>query len=106
MRRTIFAAALAVILATTLAACGGEEIPHPVLRDETYLQIQEGREYVAIRASDEDPKDLSERTNAIYQMGYEIQHMTSDQLGAVLIVFRKIAQPEESPSPAGTTAPN
>ena len=108
MRKAIFTATLAAILATTIAACGGEdgeggeERLHPVLHDATYLQIQEGREYVTMTSSDTSGY-LSDRINAIHQGGYELHHMTSDEWGNVLMVFRKIANPEESPSSTGTT---
>ena len=111
MKKIIFTAALAAILAITTAACGGqdgdvgEDKLHPVLRDATYLQIQEVREYVTMTSSD-GSRYLSDRINAIHQGGYEIEHATSDELGNVLLVFRKIAHPEESPSPTGTTAVN
>ena len=110
MRKMIFTAALAALLATA-AACGGnggdsgEERLHPVLGDATYLQIQEGREYVTMTSSDTS-RNLSDRINAIHQGGYEIEHATSDEFGNVLIVFRKIPRPEESPSPTATTAVN
>ena len=110
MKRIIAAAALAALLATA-AACGGdggdagEQRLHPVLRDATYLQIQEGREYVTMTSSD-GSRHLSDRINAIHQGGYEIEHATSDELGNVLLVFRKIAHPEESPSPTGTMPTN
>ena len=108
MRRMIFTAALAAILATTVAACGGdggeggEERLHPVLRDPTYLQIQEGREYVTMTSSDQN-RPLSDRINAIHQGGYEFRHTTSDRLGYVLFVFRRITDPEEPASATGTT---
>ena len=105
MRKVMFTATLLAILAITIAACGGydgEERLHPVLWDSTYIQIQEGREYVTMRSLDES-RHLSDRINAIHQGGYELHHMTSDKWGDVLMVFRKIADPEESPSPTGTT---
>ena len=68
-------------------------------------QIQEGREYVTMTSSDES-RYLSDRINAIHQGGYELQHMTSDELGHVLMVFRKTADPEESSFPTGTTPAN
>ena len=111
MRKMIFTAALAAILAITVTACGGddgegaEEKLHPVLHDATYLQIQEGREYVTMTSSDES-RHLSDRINAVHQGGYELHHMTSDEWGNVLMVFRKIADPEESPSPTGRAAAN
>ena len=49
---------------------------------------------------------LSYRINAIHQMGYEIRHTSSDERGYILLVFRKIADPEESPSLTGTTPTN
>ena len=114
MRKMIFTAALAAILAITIAsgACGGddgegaEERLHPVLWGHAiYLQIQEGQEYITIW-SPEQNHHLSDRINAIHQGGYELQHMTSDAWGDVLIVFRKIADPEEPPSPASGEATN
>ena len=111
MGRVIFTAALAAILVTTLAACGGEGGNggegrlHPVLPNHIYLQIQEGREYVTM-ISYQARADLSDRINAIHQSGYEIEHATSDKDGNVLIVFRKIPRAEESAPPAGTTASN
>ena len=111
MRKMIFTAALAAILAITIAACGGddgegaEERLHPVLWDAIYLQIQEGQEYITIW-SPEQNRHLSDRINAIHQGGYELQHMTSNAWGDVLIVFRKIADPEEPPSPASREATN
>ena len=102
MRKMIFTAALAAILAITIAACGGddgegaeEERLHPVLWDAIYLQIQEGQEYITMW-SPEQNRHLSDRINAIHQGDYELQHMTSDEWGDVLMVFRKIAHPEES----------
>ena len=56
--------------------------------------------------SPEQNRHLSDRINAIHQGGYEIQHMTSDAWGDVLIVFRKIAGPEEPESPTGTPPAN
>ena len=106
MRKMKFTAALAAILAITIAACGGddgegaEERLHPVLHDATYIEIQEGQEYITIWSPDGN-RHLSDRINAIHQGGYELQHMTSDAWGDVLMVFRKIADPEESPAPAG-----
>ena len=103
MRRIIATAALAAILAI-LAACGGnggdggEERLHPVLSDATYLQIQEGREYVTM-ISYQTRRDLSDKINAIHQSGYEIEHATSDEDGTVLLVFRKIPSEEESQPP-------
>ena len=111
MRKMIFTAALAAILAITIAACGGddgdagEQGLHPILWDATYLQIQEGREYVTMTSSDTS-RYLSDRINAVHQGGYELQHTSSDELGYVLLVFRKIADPEESPSTTGTRAAN
>ena len=111
MRKMIFTAALAAILAITIAACGGddgeggEERLHPVLWDAIYLQTQEGQEYITMW-SPEQNRHLSDRINAIHQGGYEIQHMTSDAWGDVLIVFRKIADPEEPSSPTGTPTAN
>ena len=77
IRKMIFTAALAAILAITIVACGGddgeggEERLHPVLHDATYIQIQEGREYVTMRSLDES-RHLSDRINAIHQGGYEL----------------------------------
>ena len=111
MRKMMLTAALAAILAITIAACGGddgdagEQDLHPILWDATYLEIQEGREYVSMRSPDES-RHLSDRINAIHQAGYEIQHMTSDNWGDVLIVFRKIADLEEPASTTGTTPAN
>ena len=111
MKKMILTAALAAILAITISACGGddgeagEERLHPVLHDATYMQIQEGREYVTMTSSDTSGY-LSDRINAIHQGGYELQHMTSDEWGNVLMVFRKIADREEPPSPTGTTPAN
>ena len=65
MKRIIAATALAVILAIA-TACGGddgnggEERLHPILHDVTYLQIQEGREYVTMTSSDTN-RHLSDR---------------------------------------------
>ena len=56
-------------------------------------------------SSDTSPHQ-SDRINAIHQMGYEIRHTSSDETGYVLLVFRKIADPEESPSSTGTTPTN
>ena len=109
MRKTIFTAALAEILPITVAACGGnggdggdggEERLLPILRDATFLQIQEGREYFTMTSSDGN-RHLSDRINAIHQGGYELQHTTSDRLGYVLFGFRMIAVPEDHrPRPA------
>ena len=109
MRRIIATAALTAILATTLAACGGNggdnggERLHPVLGDATYLQVQEGREYVTM-ISYQARGDLSDRINAIHQGSYEIEQATSDEDGIVLLVFRKIPSAKESPSPTGPTS--
>ena len=111
MRKMIFTTALAAILAITIAACGGdageggEARLHPVLRDSTQLQIQEGREYVTMTSSDTS-RHLSDRINAVHQGGYELQHTSSDEWGNVLLVFRKIADREEPESPTGTTPEN
>ena len=50
--------------------------------------------------------NLSDRINAIHQGGYELQHMTSDERGNVTMVFRKMADPEESASPTATPPAN
>ena len=111
MKRMIFTAALAATLAITIAACGGddgdtgEERLHPVLNDSTYIQIQEGREYVTFM-SYQYRGNLSDRINALHQGGYELQHTTRDRFGHPIFVFRKIADPEKPPSPTGTTAAN
>ena len=68
-------------------------------------RLQEGREYVTMTSSDEN-RHLSDRINAIHQGGYELQHTSSDERGYVLLVFRKIANQEESASPTGTAAVN
>ena len=106
MRKMIFTAALAAILAITLAACGGddgdagEQRLHPVLNDATYLEIREGREYV-IFTYYQTRGDLSDRINAIHQGGYELQHTTRDTFGHPIFVFRKIADPKNHrPRPA------
>ena len=97
MWKMIFTAALAALLATA-AACGGNggdsgyERLHPAVSDATYLQIQEGREYVTMTSSDTS-RYLSDRINAIHQAGYQIEHATSDEFGYVLLVFRKIPRP-------------
>ena len=110
MKRIIAAAALAVILATT-AACGGdsEDAPqenlHPVLPNHTYLQIQEEWEYIILWETFAN-RHLSERVNALHQGGYEIEHTTRDRFGNYLLIFRKIASPEESSSSPSTTAAN
>ena len=61
MRKMIFTATLAAILAITIAACGGddgeggqggEERLHPVLHDATYTEIREGQEYITIWSPD------------------------------------------------------
>ena len=110
MRKMIFTAALAAILAIT-TACGGddgeggEERLHPVLHDATYIEIQERREYVTLRSFDTN-RHLSDRINAIHQGGYELQHTTRDRFGRPIFVFRKIADPEGSPAPAGREATN
>ena len=111
MRRMILTAALAAILAATVAACGGDgeeaqkENLHPVLPNHIYLQIQEEREYVTM-TSEDTSRYLSDRINAIHEEDYEIRHATSDEWGKVLLIFRKIPHPEESVSPTGTTAAN
>ena len=111
MRRMIFTADLAAILAITIVACGGDdgesgqERLHPVLHHTTYSQIQEGREYVTI-TSYQYRGNLSDKINAVHQEGYELQHVSSDEDGRALFVFRKIADPEESPSPTGATPSN
>ena len=111
MRTVLFTAALAAILAITTAACGGEDGDagedklHPTLSDATYLQIQEEREYVTITVYHTSPH-MSDTINAIHQGGYELQHISSNDAGRKLLVFRKIADPEESPSSTGTTPTN
>ena len=114
MRRMIFTAALAAILATTVAACGGDgggggeaqqENLHPVLPNHIYLQIQEDREYILLW-EDFSNRHLSDRINAIHEMGYEIQHTTRDRFDKFILIFRKIPRPEESASPVGTTPAN
>ena len=108
MKRIIAAAALAVILATT-AACGGdsEDAPpenlHPVLQEHTYTQVQEGREYVTLWG-DVSRHALSDRINALYHTGYEIRHTTRNRHGNYLLIFRKVANPEESSYPSTTAA--
>ena len=110
MRKMIFTAALAAILAITLAACGGddgdagEQRLHPVLNDATYLEIREGREYV-IFTYYQTRGDLSDRINAIHQGGYELQHTTRDTFGHPIFVFRKIAD-REGPASQTTTTPS
>ncbi len=110
MRRIIATAALAAILATT-AACGGngEDAPqdrvHPVPREHAYTQVQEGREYVTLWG-DITRHDLSDRINALYEMGYEIEHTTRSRYGNFVLIFRKIPRAEESAPPAGTTPSN
>ena len=111
MRRVIFTAALAAILAATLVACGGEggnggeERLHPVLPNHIYLQIQEDREYLTL-CGDLFNVNLSDRINALYEMGYEIEHTTRDRHDNFVLIFRKIASPEESSSSPSTTAAN
>ena len=111
MRSMIFTAALAAILAITIVACGGddgkgkEERLHPVLNDATYIQIQEGREYVTFM-SHQYRGNLSGRINALHQEGYELQHVSSDEDGYALFVFRKTTDPEEPESPTGTPGAN
>ena len=110
MKRIITAAAIAAILAIA-AACGGEDGNggegrlHPILHDVTYLQIQEGREYVTMTIR-HISRYLSDRINAIHEEGYEIRHTTSDERGYVLLIFRKIPHPEGSVSPNDTTPTN
>ena len=111
MRKMIFTAALAAIMAITIAACGGddgegaEERLHPVLWDAIYLQIQEGQEYITMW-SPEQNRHLSDRINAIHQGGYELQHTTRDTFGHPIFVFRKIADPEGPASTTGTAPAN
>ena len=111
MKKTLFIAALAAILAITIAACGGddgdggEETLHPVLHDATYLQIQEGREYVTFMAY-QYRGNLSDKINAVHQEGYELQHVSSDEDTHALFVSRKIADREEPASTTGTTPAN
>ena len=110
MKRIITAAAIAAII-TIATACGGDDGNggegrlHPILHDVTYLQIQEGREYVTM-TSLHISRHLSDRINAIHEQGYEIRHATSDERGYVLLIFRKIPRPVESASPTGTTPTN
>ena len=110
MKRIITAAAMAVILAIA-TACGGDdgnggqERLHPVLHDVTYQQIEEGQEYILLW----DPAssiELSDRINALHEMGYEIEHTTRNTYGRFILIFRKIPHPEESVDPAGTTPAN
>ena len=108
MKKMILTAAVVATLAITIAACGGEggeDKLHPILNDATYVQIQEEREYVTTTSPSISP-NLSDRINAIHQEGYELQHISTDDAGRKLLVFRKIAHPEESPSPTGTTPTN
>ena len=111
MKKMILAAALAAILAITIAACGGddgdtaEERLHPVLHDATYIEIREGQEYITLRSPDEN-RHLSDRINAVHQEGYELQHVSSDEDGRALFVFRRITDPEEPASPTGTPPSN
>ena len=84
---------------------GGEERLHPVLWDATYIQIQEEREYVTITAYRTN-RDLSDRINAIHQEGYELQHITSDEDGYLILAFRKITDHEEPASPTSMEATN
>ena len=83
MKRIIAAATIAVILAT-ITACGGdgEDAPqenlHPVLPNHIYLQIQEDREYLTLW-EDFSNVNLSDRMNALHEMGYEIEHTTRDR---------------------------
>ena len=66
MRKMIFTAALAAILAITIAACGGddgegaEERLHPVLWDAIYLQIQEGQEYITMWSPEQKPPPVGQ----------------------------------------------
>ena len=110
MKRIITAAAIAAILAIA-AACGGdgEDAPqknlHPVLHDVTYQQIQKGREYILLW----DPAssiELSDRINALHDMGYEIEHTTRNTYGRFVLIFRKIPRAEESVPPTSTTPAN
>ena len=86
-------------------AGGGEERLHPVLPNHIYLQIQEGREYLTLWG-DLFNVNLSDRINALYEMGYEIEHTTRDRYDNFILIFRKIPRLEESVSPTGTTAAN
>ena len=74
-------------------AWGESGFPARFLGEHTYTQILEGREYVTMTSSDTS-RDLSDRINAIHQGGYELQHISSDEFGNVLLVFREIAHPE------------
>ena len=111
MRRMIFTATLAAILAATVAACGGDsgktpqENFHPVLPNHIYLQIQEEWEYIILWETFAN-RHLSERVNALHQGGYEIEPTTRDRFDNYLLIFRKIASPEESSSSPSTTAAN
>ena len=111
MRKMIFTAAMAAILAITIVACGGndgqggEERLHPVLHHTTYSQIQEGREYVTFTFYQHHGY-LADSINAVHQEGYELQHTTRNRFGRPIFVFRKIADPEEPSSPTGTTPAN
>lgn len=110
MKRIITAAAIAAIL-TIATACGGDgedapqETLHPVLGEHTYTQVQEAREYVTLWG-DVSRHDLSDRVNALYEMGYEIEHTTRSKSDNFVLIFRKIPRPEESVPPTGTTPTN
>ena len=110
MKRIIAAAAIAAILAIA-TACGGdsedrgEENLHPVLEDHTHTQVQEWREYVTMWG-DVSRHDLSDRINALHEMGYEIEHTTRNRYGNYLLIFRKIPHPEGSVLPNSTPPTN
>ena len=110
MRRVIAAAALAALLATA-AACGGDsedrrpERLHSVPHDVTYQQAQEGQEYILLWG-DLSNRHLSDKINALQQMGYEIRHTTRDRSDNLVLIFRNIGDPEESVSLTGTTPTN
>ena len=84
---------------------GGEERLHPVIPSHIYHQIQEGREYILLWGNLTNV-NLSDRINALYEMGYEIEHTTRDRYDNFVLIFRKIASPEESSSSPSTTAAN
>ena len=55
----------------------------------------------------EQNRHLSDRINAIHQGGYETPAHDQRRMGRrPIIVFRKIADPEESPSSTGWEATN
>ena len=75
---------------------GGEERLHPVLPNHIYHQIQEDREYLTLWGNLTNV-NLSDRMNALYEMGYEIEHTTRDRYDNFVLIFRKIGDPEEPP---------